>query len=344
MKLLIPIIALIFDSYFGFCQVEGSLSIPDAKWSKKYLIKQPNTDLVSNFIEKDTIKLKYTIDTLKGKLNGKCKIWNFNNELLISGKFHHNQKKGIWNFNFFDSTRVQFARRYQNSYTFKQLAPNKNTRELKYPTTKNDSLGYIVYPSVSDDEVYTYKTNWRYIPNNENNKHIFEENKMWYSLMNDIKNDIDVYSDSYFSKTYDKNELLEIMENTDIEVIGYKTKDLFYCNKTYCISATRLIGLCPVIKINNKEKELCWFFYPYIRNSLSKISLNETNQISTMEDVFHMSYYDSFIYELECLDGEDPSTMKFLNPNTTSELKKFSIKNEIHHLYLEWKFLQSECH
>ncbi|NQY07626.1 MAG: hypothetical protein HRT68_15880, partial [Flavobacteriaceae bacterium] len=127
----------------------------------------------------------------------------------------------------------------------------------------------------------------------------------------------------------------------DIKIVGYKVKDFVYFNKTYSISESRLIALCPVIKIDHKEIDLFWLFYPDIRNSLSQSPFKANKKLSSMEDVFHKRYFNSFIYEIERI-GEDPSSINVFDPKTISHLKNFSIIQEVHHLYMEWYLIQSE--
>ena len=356
MRYSIIIFFIFLNNIICFSQIKGTTVFPYSKIKYENLREKPTeNDLLldsllsrskQNFyydevkFVKDTLRLKYQIDTLNGKFNGKCKIWDLNDVLLVSGRLKNNQKIGKWIFNYPDNSKNQIVRKYKSSYQFNQLNPERKNTQFQYPVSKSDSLNYIIYPIVSDNEVFYSKISWRFIPKNKNNKHLFDNNRLWNGLKKGIADNIVAYSDSYFSETIDNSELIKKIENNNFEVVGYKIRDMFYCNSTYSISEIRILSICPVIKTNDKLKELLWFYYPEIRSSISKIPYNLNDRVSTIEDVFHYRYFDSFIYETEGTYGEKPETMNIFENEAVANYTKFSITQKIYQLIMEYEFFE----
>lgn len=284
----------------------------------------------------DTIRFKYRVDTLNGKFNGICKIWNLENKLLIKGEFVNNQKTGKWSY-FYKNTPRKITRYFNDNYSFKEIIDKTERSFFKYSSIKKQPENYIKYPKVNEDSILYSQTVWRFIPQNFHNKHLFE-NKMWNKLRDYTfgNRTVKKYRTSLLNKEMTNEELISIYEMSDIDIIGFKIKEFFYFHKSYSNSESRIITICPVIKSRNKTKDLFWLFYPDIRKLLSSINVNLSYKIATAEDVFHYEYFNSYIYHVEDVIKREEN-VDLSNKSLTKKLVKNSIAKDLDRIYIERK-------
>jgi len=351
-KLLHSFILLILSNYC-YSQIKGTVK------KKHHLIQYVNKRVIPNssdlkldslkgikrrapfyydhikFIE-DTLLINYEIDTILGKFNGRCKIWDKNNNLLIEGYFKDNLKDSLWKF--YSHTGNIIDRKYTNGYNFTQKTKSENTFP-KFPIIKNEIENLILHPEVNEKDIHISIMHWRYIPS-LNNNYLFKEKQLWESLKKYANDDLDpqIFNNTSFDKKISQKEAIKrINEYDSFSIIGYKTKELYYIDSNFSNSFKRVIGICPVMEINDEAFDFLWFFYPDIRNVLSKTNIKTNKHIKTLDDVFFFNHYSSLIYHLENVYNEKEQNINITKNITT--LFEFNLREEIYRLWKERTFI-----
>lgn len=224
-----------------------------------------------------------------------------NDNLKIKGQYKYNKRNGAWEFYKEDGSFV-FAKFYShgNLYkTFKTLEElNVFKNEISNPTNDTpppppppmaipqrvSTMGFTALPKIYQEDILWSQRLTRKIYIEEN--YPLQEGNFVDSLLSAVqKGKIKAYSpiNDQFTKEYTFADLAY----TGQSIIGYKVKeDWFYNGKTKELDF-RILGICPIIKENQEEKDLCWFYYNGIRSVLGK-SLYE-------DGMFKKSYDDYFI-------------------------------------------------
>ena len=276
-----------------YCQLTGVTEIPFTLISKKY----------KNGIKIDTLRYQYKIDTLFGKYNGKIEIKK-GDKIFIKGKLKNNQKFGKWKYYDTISNKPFLTREYKNDYEFNTLKTKIGFPKKNYHLEKNIKSKVVTHPNVEvNDIIYTFYY-FSYIPNSKSNNYIFEKDALWLKLkklINSIEK-IHLYKDSGFREELVKSEYQKFIKNNQIKIIGYKISESYYFDKTFESSQTRLISICPIAQIDNKNKDLFWLFYPEIRENLANQQLIINNELTSFEDMFFFDNYEKYIYYRDSVD------------------------------------------
>lgn len=79
----------------------------------------------------------------------------------------------------------------------------------------------------------------------------------------------------------------------------YKIKEQFVYDKKRDAMVSVLIGICPVVKVNDEKIRLFWIYFPEASEQFAGIFLEDKNgfrYVSTLADLFFYHYYSGEIY------------------------------------------------
>lgn len=236
-----------------------------------------------------------------GMFNGEYSSQYPNGNKKCEGEFLNNQRVGKWSI--WDSVgNLKMTRVYKNAFeyerTFPEYPKNGPYKLLSTPnyTLKYDSNNLITYFHLLERMVFYGKRTWETAYFADNQK-LFNCQQMMDSIVKAYKYDIiRGFLDEDFTQLKPYTNL------TNQKIIGFKIKQDIFFDTDRLISETRIVGICPIIQTENGEEELCWFYYPEIRRTLSKIIINKEikpHSLKTMEDVFFFRYFNSVLYKEE---------------------------------------------
>ena len=106
----------------------------------------------------------------------------------------------------------------------------------------------------------------------------------------------------------DPNLGIDTIVNIPIDpatVVEYKIKSDWYFDKQRGEMRAQIIAICPVIVDSeafgdSKPRDLCWIFYPALRNVLaSQVAYNPSNNSRriTFDQLFQMRYFNAVVYK-----------------------------------------------
>jgi hypothetical protein len=317
---------ILFSKLTLYCQIKGETHIP-------ILIKK------NRYIERDSIYVKYEIDTLNKMFNGKLKLIDKDGMLILSGNYKSNQKKDKWDY--FDSKgNLLSSRNYKNSYQFDELKSNKK-KILKYQFERNKESNLIIYPFVADSCVEQSTRYYSYIPKNLYNKYIFSNDMLYNKIIEyvNLKDNPEIYSTSDFLNKLSKNKIQESLNLNKSKIIGYKICEYFYFDSCISNSESRILGICPVIWQSEKKNiDLFWIYYPNFRTQLANELININKEVKSLEDLFHFRYFNSQIYFQLSVSNEEGQIDLF--SFSDNKLLQNSINKEIHKLMTEYRMIK----
>ena len=256
----------------GFRLIEVSKSDNFQKYSSPDEISKDN--LKQNSIELKGKLVEYT--TKNGQLDGAFNVFKKVNNtkiLLVKGEMKNNCRIGYWTvYDENETNKIVLQRLYKSPLEFEQLIPKPSSNKLVSfvqreinPPTKLDNDFYKEDAYVSERDVIFQKRLYREILF-ENNQF---ESKGVLKLLDEAleKKEINSYDSSNFTFVSDKNHLRGFKG----KVIGLRIKEDFFFDKNRKLSETRILGLAPIYfdSTSNKKKEICWFYFPYIRKILN---------------------------------------------------------------------------
>lgn len=250
--------------------------------------------------------LKYQANTKDGCLDGTFTSWHSNGQKKAEGEFNMNQRIGTWKV--WNSAGILKVHRvYQNNFQFEVLAcqsdrdlPLLRSNFLRYELTKNDA-GFISYPKTEADNIYWETMIWRKVEKNQTNAPLFkEENKKHLFKELATAENIPIYkSDSdAFKDAFNAKDRKQLLNQEKIELVGYVIKEIKFFDVTINLTESRILGICPIVKINGEEeKALCWLKYEDVRPLLAKqkITVAYNPMVETVEDWLHFRHFQSLI-------------------------------------------------
>ncbi|MGB0403883.1 MAG: hypothetical protein ACPGEG_07275 [Salibacteraceae bacterium] len=243
----------------------------------------------------DTLDIEYEME--KGKLNGLYSSFYKNGNKKAQGSFKNNLRAGIWVLWNKDGELVT-KREYFPNGQYKSLLP-----AIKSESTLNlrrNANNYYDYKTIVEGNILWSKRIWRTI-GTENNAELFKNKNFARALASGIKaNQIHLYSpnddEMKTEITQSSEEVIHILK--DGEIVGLSIKEDAFFDKTTGTNETRIIALAPIYKNAEKEKLLCWFYYPEIRTTLAQSMLLKrhiNSNIQTIEDLFYFRDFASTI-------------------------------------------------
>lgn len=259
-------------------------------------------------VKKDYYKnahLKYQANTKDGRLDGSFTSWYPNGQKKIEGEFRNNQKIGAWKI-WSPAGILKTHRVYQNNFQFEVLVYQNDqgvalpqTNFSTYELTKNEA-GFIPYPATEPSNVYWEKVIWRNVKKNPTNAPLFNGGNMellFKELASAEKIPIYKEDSDAFKEAFNARERKQLLNQKNIELVGYTIKEVQFFELTRSLSESRILGICPIVKIGNKEKALCWLKYEDIRPFLAKqtVTVAYNPMVETVEDWLHFRHFQSLI-------------------------------------------------
>ncbi len=286
-----------------------------------------------------TPKIWCIYNTINGRITGDYISYHPNGKAFSKGTLINGYKTGLWCI--WDSLgRKRVERVYKNPFEFDRVIPPipqkgpipllaENNYKLKY-----NSDGVIEYASINDEDAIWRHKNWRII-NSMNNDDLFI-NKKLFSIFQKlaVKGRIELFDtvDDRFTKVIKKEKLKDYFNVINLEVIGYliKEESIFDLNRQ--VSEYRIIGICPLVRINNESSSKNWFwvYYPEIRKHLGKeLIASKDNRIITLDDLFIFRDFESSIIKTTINNPYDLPFTKYPTLFTNEKIKSYSEKTEI---------------
>jgi hypothetical protein len=312
----------------GFRLIE--VSVNDPFWNQKKqepiqsdIILNPESiiktlPLSTENIQNHSIELsnqQIDFTTRNGMLDGSFIVYKKVNDkkiILVKGEMKNNCRTGYWTiYDEKEAERIVIKRLYKSNLEFDQLIPNHSSNKLIsfVESNLNPSLGYDKYgckeyfPVKEADIIYS-KRLYREI--------LFEKNKFsGYSIIESLKSatqrkELIAYSIDNFSRLTDKDPFENFLGN----FLGFRIKEDFFFDKNRKIAETRIIGLAPIFvdSITNEKKELCWYYFPYLR----KFLVNEIDPYydTNMDNIFLERNFFGSVYKLQNISNQSDSINK----------------------------------
>ncbi len=286
-----------------------------------------------------TTKIWCIYNTINGRITGDYVSYHLNGKAFSKGTLINGYKTGLWSI--WDSLgRKRVERFYKNPFEFDRVIPPipqkgpipllaKNNYKLKYT-----SDGVIEYAYINEEDAIWRHKNWRII-NSTNNDDLFR-NKKLFSIFHKlaVESRIELFDtvDDRFTKVIKKEKLKGYFNVNSLEVIGYliKEESIFDLNRQ--VSEYRIIGICPLVRINNESFSRSWFwvYYPEIRKYLGKEFIaSKDNRIKTLDDLFIFRDFESNITKTTINNPYDLPFTKYPTIFTNRKIKSYSEETEI---------------
>lgn len=258
----------------------------------------------------DNGQLQYQVDIENGMFNGQCTFWFENGQIKTQGTFKNNQRTGTWTV--WDSSgNLRMTREYKNNFQF-EITTVKNCKgenitfpeKTIYNLSKNQD-GYIEYPTILEMDILISRRIWRTIKSSETNKLFFNDNRLFNLIFKNITDSKKLIAYDPSSEEFEKELTItdvksKVTEGAD-EVIGFKIKEDWFFNSNKQLSEVRIIGLCPIIKSQDKGQvsELFWIYFPELRKlmAMEQVDIKGAASIKTMDDIFYFRHFSSNIYK-----------------------------------------------
>ena len=278
----------------------------------------------------DYEKIRCTYDLVNGRLSGNY-ISYYNNGIKKSeGKLQNGYRTGTWVV--WDSTgRKRMERIYKNPFEFKRVfpaIPNDGPipllAENAYKVTYNaDGIIEYAYMKV-EDAIWRHKY-WRYLEP-VNNDILFKDNRILKIIFELIRSaNVTAFDivDDRFTTPLKKDSALSLSDHDNIELIGLNLKEESIFDMGRLVFEHRIIGFCPVVKIDARERELFWIYYPAIRKFLGRENITGPviPKIKTLDDLFIFRHFSSSIIKTT-VDNPYDYYLKDYRGMTAAGLKK----------------------
>ena len=255
----------------------------------------------------NTIRSVYALEN--GQLNGTYTAYFANGVKKAEGQFLHNRRVGQWTV--WDSTgQMTHQRRYENNgYDFSVSfpKPKEGTALAKtYTTLTRDTNGLVALPSPSEKDIIHSITHWRMVSNKEQNPALLADNIFYNALIqNVLDGKVRAYSseNDKFKVRMMPDELRKKLDSLDVELVGFRLKEMRYFTGKHQVSQTHITGLAPIVRSkklgeNETEKPLFWLYVPHARQILAQMplpNLGFPDDIKTYNDLLFSRYFSSVI-------------------------------------------------
>jgi hypothetical protein len=245
-----------------------------------------------------------------GQMNGAYTSFYANGTKKAEGQFQHNMRMGKWTI--WDSTgEIVHQRHYENNaydYTI-LLHKSESNKTVSYEKQVNlvrDTNGLVNFASPKEKEIIHSVIHWRMVSNRKQNPALFENNNFFNSLIQSVlEGKIRAYSatNDKFKNRITSDDLKKTMDSLDVELVGFRTKEMRYYTSSHQITYTVMLGLAPIVRSKKADKRapespLFWIYMPNGRKELAQIPLPNLGfpaDIKTYDDLFFNRYFSSRI-------------------------------------------------
>jgi hypothetical protein len=255
--------------------------------------------------------LKLEFETQNGRINGDFKAYAaISNNLFVEGKLLNGQRMGIWTiYDTLNPTKILIQRNYSSPKRFEQTIPKIENKLVAFVNLnlnkipEFDSSGCRSYVYVTENDFIYGKRLFREISISENlHLHFNELNDLLKSKCSESR--FWKYSNERFSEVLNENPF----DKLSGKIVAYRMKEDFFFDKNQMISEFRPLGIAPIYKdsVTGELKELCWFYYPYLRKYLKDIKLNQKNNDYHFDDAIFDRDFSGIVYKtMESVRIED---------------------------------------
>jgi hypothetical protein len=253
------------------------------------------------------VRSVYTLDN--GQLNGLYTAYFANGVKKAEGQFLHNRRVGEWMV--WDSTGEKVhQRRYENNgydFTVSHPKPKEGDALTKsYATLTRDTNGLVALSNPSEKDIIHSIVNWRIVTDKEQNPALLADNTFYNALIQSaLDAKIRIYSseNDKFKARMLPDELRRKLDSMDVELVGFRIKEMRYFTGKQQVSQTHITGLAPIVrskKLGEKdgEKLLFWLYVPRARKELAQMPLPNLGfpaDVKTYDDLFFNRYFSSVI-------------------------------------------------
>jgi len=289
-------------------------------------------------------KVKCIYNLKNGRLTGSYNSFYSNGRKRAEGKLDNGYRTGRWIV--WDSTgRKRMERIYKNPFEYSRAFPEIPTEgpipllaENKYKLAY-DSNGIMNYALMkAEDAIWRHKF-WRYVEPG-NNEILFTDNrllKLITGLAQAGKIDLFDTVDDRFTRVIKKEK---VFDHANAELIGFEIKEEGVFDMGRLVYEYRIVGLCPIVKTNNKIEKLFWVYYPDIRKYLGKENVSGNGispNIKTLDDLFIFRDFSSTLikttidnpYDKLIKDYPRISSKGILEEQEALELRIIEAENDI---------------
>lgn len=272
-----------------------------------------------NIIQVDQYKVVY--EKAEGKYTGKySSYYNSTGKIRAKGKLLNGMHVGEWII--YDSTgEIRVQRSYSAAGDLIKSIPAIKT--LESAEESKEGLVSVIWS----------KRLWRFIPL-DNNKEFFQSKFLSNTLISLAKeNKITSYNPS--SDEFLHPTSFDRLANTNKKIVTYKIKEDNYYNKYTQQMEIQIIGICPIVEVDNKQVDLAWFYFPEFIEQL-KENNTESNQI--LLRAFQTRNFHSFITKESNRNNLTLSKYKLENNQTLSGLREeieIGLIEKEHDLWIE---------
>jgi len=257
-----------------------------------------NAQGVKKYTDKDGT-VKYRLN--EGRLDAAYTSYYPNGQKKSEGVFDNNCRTGKWTV--WNAEGVKKAERnYTTPFNFDRIYPPVSTDDpvpvLAAPIYEPvyNNKGYIDYFQLEERMVVWLKRIWQDVESADNPV-LFKDELLLFSLKPLLLDGtVKAYStkDDMFTTEIPASEL----SFADAETIRYKIKEEWFYDNERFVMESRILGICPVIVRNGVPEELCWIYYPELREHLAKVSLKDFNvpaHITHLDDLFFYRHFAGII-------------------------------------------------
>ena len=251
----------------------------------------------------NNVKCNYNIEN--GRISGNYVSYYNNGIKKSEGILVNGYRTGKWIV--WDSTgRKRMERIYKSPFEFKRVfpaIPNEGPipllAENAYGLAYNAD-GIIEYAKLKAENAIWRHKFWRYLEP-ANNDILFKDNRILNIILELIKSGkTTVYDivDDRFTTLLKNDSIINVINKKNIELVGLKLKEEGIFDMGRLVFEYRILGFCPVVKINGHQQDLFWVYYPDIRRYLGKeIVTGKTDfpNIKTLDDLFVFRNFSSAI-------------------------------------------------
>lgn len=253
------------------------------------------------------VRSVYTLD--KGQLNGLYTAYFANGVKKAEGQFQNNKRIGEWTV--WDSTGEKtHQRRYEhNGYDFTVSYPKPkegDTLTKSYATLTRDTNGLAAFPNPSEKDIIHSIVHWRLVSNKAQNPALLVDNTFYNGLIQKaLDGKVRIYSseNDKFKARMQPDELQRKLDSSDLELVGFRLKEMRFFTGKQQVSQTHITGLAPIVRSKkmgkkDEEKPLFWLYVPHARKELAQMPLPNLGfpaDVKTYDDLFFNRHFSSVI-------------------------------------------------
>jgi len=254
-------------------------------------------------VQLDRVPCKCVYTAEQGRLTGPYVSFYNNGSKRCEGNLVNGYRTGRWIV--WDSTgQKRMERMYKNPFEFTRIYPpipnegpipllSQNRYRLEY-----DSNGIIKYAKLKAENAIWRHKYWRRLAP-ANNAILFKDNSILKIFLDQlVSRSLTVFdiTDDRFTTPLDPDKLLNEIGTQKIELVALELKEENIFDMERLVSEYRIIGICPIVKVNGETRSLFWVYYPDIRKRFGqeKLTINDP-AIRSLDDLFTFRRFSSAI-------------------------------------------------